>query len=132
MIAQILEQERAIRCVVSEDREVSHLVLKCQDLDVLTSVCTTLEQLVDSTDMLSGDSYVTVSLTKPTLKFIENASEAAHDDTNMTADLKKQEFSLTSKNVIQVKQLRPALIQPLGWTLGIRQSPNSTKNVWEI
>ena len=42
----------------------------------------------DFTDALSGDSYVTVSSIKPTLSFIENASEAAQDDTNLTIDLK--------------------------------------------
>ncbi len=58
MIARILEQERAIRCVLLEDRKVSHLVLKWQDIDVLTSVRTALEPLADFTDALSGDSYV--------------------------------------------------------------------------
>ncbi len=57
-------------------------------MDVLTSVLTALEPLADFTDALSGDLYVTVSYIKPTLKFIENASEAARDDTNLTADLK--------------------------------------------
>ena len=88
MIERILEQERAIRQVLSEDRKVSHLVLKWQDLDVLTSVRSTLEPLADFTDALSGDSYVTVSSVKPTLSFIENASKATHDDTNLTAELK--------------------------------------------
>ena len=64
---------------------VYYLVL---DIDVLTSVLTALEPLADFTDVLSGDLYVTVSSIKPTLKFIENASEAAHDDTNLTPDLK--------------------------------------------
>ena len=72
MIAQILEQERPVRHVLSEDRKVSHLVLKWQDIDVLTSVRTALEPLA----------------IKPTLKFIENASEATRDYTNLTADLK--------------------------------------------
>lgn len=88
MIERILEQERAIRRVLSEDRKVSHLVLKWQDIDVLKSVRTALEPLADFTDALSGDSYVTISSIKPTLSFIENASKAADDDTTLTADLK--------------------------------------------
>ena len=88
MIERILEQERAIWRVLSEDRKVFHLVLKWQDLDVLTSVCGALEPLADFTGVLSGDSYVTVSSVKPTLSFIGNASKATHDDTNLTAELK--------------------------------------------
>ena len=88
MIKRILEQERAIRRVLSEDRKVSHLVLKWQDIDVLTSVHSALEPLADLTDVLSGDTYVTVSSVKPTISFIANASKATHDDTNLTAELK--------------------------------------------
>jgi hypothetical protein len=88
MIARILEQERAIRRVLSEDRKVSHLVLKWQDIDVLKSLHKALEPMADFTDALSGDSYVTVSSIKPTLRFIENASTAEPDDTRLTADVK--------------------------------------------
>ena len=62
--------------------------MKWQDLDVLASVHSALEPLADFTDVLLGDSYVTVSSVKPTLSFIENASKATHNDTNLTAELK--------------------------------------------
>jgi hypothetical protein len=77
MIDRILEQERAIRRVLSEDRKVAHLVLTWQDIDVLTSVHKAL-----------GDLYVTVSSIKPTLSFIKEATMATDDDTSLTADLK--------------------------------------------
>ena len=47
-----------------------------------------MEPLADFIDVLSGDSYATVSSVKPTLSFIENASKATHDDTNLIAELK--------------------------------------------
>ena len=88
MIDRILEQERAIRRVLSEDRKVAHLVLTWQDIDVLTSVHKALDPFADFTDALSGDSYVTVSSIKPTLSFIKEATMATDDDTSLTADLK--------------------------------------------
>ena len=88
MIARILEQERAIRRVLSEDRKVAHLVLTWQDIDVLTSIHKSLEPMADFTDALSGDSYVTVSSIKPTLSFIKDATMATDDDTSLTEDLK--------------------------------------------
>ena len=88
MIDRILEQERAIRRVLSEDRKVAHLVLTWQDIDVLTSVHKALQPFADFTDALSGDSYVTISSIKPTMSFIQDATMAADDDTTLTADLK--------------------------------------------
>ena len=88
MVDRILEQEKAIRRVLSEDCKAAHLVLTWQDIDVLTSLHKALEPFADFTDALSGDSYVTISSIKPTLSFINDATMAADDDTSLTVDLK--------------------------------------------
>ena len=86
MIERILEQESDSASIIGRPKG-SHHVLKWQDLDVLTSVCSALQSLADFTDVLSGDSYITVSSVKPTFSFVENASKATHRDTNLTAEL---------------------------------------------
>ena len=68
MIDRILEQETAIRQVLSADRKTSHLLLAWQDIDVLESVNKALAPLKEFTDIMSGEMYVTVSAIKPILK----------------------------------------------------------------
>ena len=80
MVDRILEQEKAIRQVLSKDRKAAHLVLTWQDIDVLTSLHKALEPFADFTDALLGDSYVSISLIKLTLSFIKDATMAAADD----------------------------------------------------
>ena len=88
MVDCILEQEKAIQRVLSEDRKASHLVLTWQDVDVLTSSHKALEPFADFTDALSGDSYVTISSIKPTLLFIKHATTATDNYTSIITDLK--------------------------------------------
>ena len=54
MMQRTLEQEPAIRRVLSNDRKASHLVPTWQDVDVLEGVVKALEPVADFTDMLSG------------------------------------------------------------------------------
>lgn len=54
MMQRALEQEPAIRRVLSQDRKASHLVPTWQDVDILESVVKALEPVADFTDMLSG------------------------------------------------------------------------------
>ena len=56
MVARVLEQEKAIRQVVSSDRKTSHLTPTWQDIDVLQSVHSTIKDLADFTDTLSKKS----------------------------------------------------------------------------
>ncbi len=67
MIQRILEQKKAITQVLAADRSTRHLVLTWQDIDVLDSVSKALAPLLDFTDALSSENYVTVSCLKPTL-----------------------------------------------------------------
>lgn len=65
MISRILEQQKALTQVLSEDKATRHLILTWQDLNSLESVSKTLGPLLDFTDALSGKDYVSVSYVKP-------------------------------------------------------------------
>ena len=65
MVSRILEQEEAIRVVLSTDRKTTHLVSIWQDVDVLQSIHQALSLLSSLTDILSGEEYVTVSAVIP-------------------------------------------------------------------
>lgn len=58
MVSRILQQEEAIRVVLSADRNTTHLVPTWQDIDVLQSIDQALTPLSSLTDMLSGEEYV--------------------------------------------------------------------------
>lgn len=67
MIQRLLEQEKAITQVLAAERSTRHLVLKWQDIDILEAVSKALGPLLDFTDALSSENYVTVSCLKPIL-----------------------------------------------------------------
>ena len=89
MVARILEQENAIRAVLSADRKASHLLPTWQDFQVLTAIHQALSPLSSLTDILSGEEYVTVSAILPMLQLIESKilkDEAS--DPQLTKDIR--------------------------------------------
>ena len=91
MVGRILQQEEAIRVVLSADRKTSHLVPKWQDIDVLKALHQALSPLSSLTEMLSGEEYVTVSAVLPMLKLIGNKLlKDDESDTRLTKDIKKR------------------------------------------
>ena len=97
MVSRILEQEEAIRVVLSADRKTTHLVPTWQDVDVLQSIHQALSPLSSLTDMLSGEEYmyVTVSAVLPMLKLIDDSLLKEEDsDTRLTKDIIKQRIKL--------------------------------------
>lgn len=70
MIERLLEQEEAVRLVLSSDRKTSHLLLTWQDVEVLQSIDKALSPLSSLTDLLSGEDYVTVSAVLPLIDLI--------------------------------------------------------------
>ena len=60
MTERILEQQKAVAQVLSNDRKLRHLTLSWQDVDVLEAVNKSLSPLVEFTDALSGEKYVSV------------------------------------------------------------------------
>ncbi len=76
--------------VLKADRKTKHLVPTWQDTDVLESISRTLGPLLEFTDALSGEDYVSVSYIKPVLHLFNNTVlAAADDDTELTKDMKR-------------------------------------------
>ncbi len=91
MINRILEQQKALTQVLSEDKKARHLIPTWQDIDVLESVSKTLGPLLDFTDALSGEDYVSVSYVKPVIHLFNNSMLLMHEeDTDLTKTLKKE------------------------------------------
>ena len=84
MISRILEQEEAIRRVLSSDRKTITFNLTWQDKDVLESMDKVLSQLSSLTDILSGENYVTISSVLPMITLKDSDG-----DTELTTTLKQ-------------------------------------------
>jgi hypothetical protein len=91
MVARVLEQEPAIRQVLSSDRKTAHLIPTWQDMNVLESLNKALSPLADLTDIISGEDYVTISTLKPLMHHItKEALSIKDDDTQLTKDIKEK------------------------------------------
>lgn len=89
MVARVLEQQKAISEVLSADKSTRHLIPTWQDIDVLESMNAALAPLLEFTDSLSGESYVTVSYVKPVLHlFRSNLLQENEGDTQLTKEMK--------------------------------------------
>lgn len=73
MIERFLEQERAIARILGVDKKTHHLVPTWQDLEVLEATNKAVKPLQKFTDILSGESYVSVSC----IKTVQNQSPSA-------------------------------------------------------
>ena len=91
MVARVLEQEKAVRQVLSNDRKTSHLIATWEDLEVLESINKALAPIADLTEIISGEDYVTISTVKPLLHHISTKALAEEsDDTELTSDIKER------------------------------------------
>ncbi|XP_076832817.1 E3 SUMO-protein ligase ZBED1-like [Brachyhypopomus gauderio] len=89
MIARVLEQLKAISQVLSGDRYARFLIPTWQDIEVLESIHKALHPLLDFTDALSGEEYVSISYLKPVLNLLATSVLAEdQDDTDLTRSIK--------------------------------------------
>uniref|UniRef100_A0A1X7TZ46 Uncharacterized protein n=1 Tax=Amphimedon queenslandica TaxID=400682 RepID=A0A1X7TZ46_AMPQE len=89
MVTRVLEQEAAIRQILSANRKCSHLVSTWQDLEVLESLKAALGSLADFTNILSGEEKVTLSTLNAVLHILKTQILSGSDsDTTLTADIK--------------------------------------------
>ncbi len=89
MASRVLEQEKSICKVLSEDRKTSHLIPTWQDIDVLESIQAALGPLANFTDMLSAENFVTMSAILPVLHILRrHVLMEAENDTQLTKDIK--------------------------------------------
>ena len=93
MVTRLLEQEDAVRVVLSSDRKLSYLVPMWQDIDVLESISKALSLISELTDFLSGENHITVSAVMPVSHNLKTKILLAkEDDTALTRDIKKIVF----------------------------------------
>ncbi|XP_057700429.1 E3 SUMO-protein ligase ZBED1-like isoform X1 [Corythoichthys intestinalis] len=98
MISRILEQQRALAQVLSKDKKTRHLIPTWQDIDVLESVSKSLGPLLDFTDALSGEDYISISCLKPVLHlFNTQLLQGQDEETDLTKKLKKEMLDYTNE-----------------------------------
>lgn len=91
MVSRFLEQEDAIRTVLSADRKAAHLIPTWQDLEVLTTIDQVLSPLSNLANILSGEEYVTVSAILPKLQLIDTKLlQEGTTDRQLKKNIKKQ------------------------------------------
>ncbi len=89
MIARVLEQAKAISHVLSGDRYARSLIPTWQDIEVLESIHKALHPLLEFTDALSGEEYVSISYLKPVLHLLATSVLAEDaEDTDLTRSIK--------------------------------------------
>lgn len=89
MIARVLEQQKPISQVLGADKHTRHLIPNWQDIEVWESMNEALGPLVEFTDSLSGESYVTVSYVKPVLQLSRSQHlHVTEVDTPLTKEMK--------------------------------------------
>ena len=90
MVSRLLEQEEAVRIVLSSDRKTSHLIPSWQDTQIWESISKALSFIADLTDFLSGDSHVTIASIKPVLQILHSRALAEDSsDIPLTREINK-------------------------------------------
>ena len=91
MISRVLRNKKAIRRVLGDDKDTSHLVPKWEDLDVLECIDKTIGPLKEFTDIMSASKYVTVSALKPILHQLSTTELARQDgDLPLVVEIKEE------------------------------------------
>ena len=89
MTARILEQKKAITQILADDEKSRQLVPSWADLDVLEAVNKALSPLMEFTDALSGEEYVTISFVNSVLHILHSWVLAEEeDDMELTKTIK--------------------------------------------
>ena len=89
MISRLIEQEKAIKIVLSSDRTASHLMPTWQDMDVWDAINDALLPLAEFTDVMSGEKYVTGSAILPIIHLIETkVLKENSEDKTLTNDIR--------------------------------------------
>ena len=89
MVSRLLEQEEAVRVVLSSDRKTTHLLPTWQDIEVLESISKALSPIAELRDFLSGENHITISAVLPVLHNLKaKIFSPAGDDAQLTRDIK--------------------------------------------
>jgi hypothetical protein len=88
MISRVLRNKKAIRRVLGDDKDTSHLVPKWEDLEVLECIDAALGPLKEFSDIMSTSQYVTISALKPILHRLSTTELAPQtDDLPLTCEI---------------------------------------------
>lgn len=91
MIERVIEQQKDIAHVLSSHKKSRHFIPTWQDMDVLEAINKSLQPLVEFTDALSGEKYVSVSFVKPVLHlFNSSVLKVKDDDTDLSRAIKSR------------------------------------------
>ena len=103
IVSRLLEQEQAVRLVLSSDRKVIHLIPTWQDIQVWEFITKALSPIADLTDFLSGDTHVTISSVIPVLHNLGSRVLSQEDDnTPLTNDLKTRYSDPKVKDILNI------------------------------
>ena len=102
MVNRLLEQELAVRIVLSSDKKSGHLVPTWQ---VLESLSKALSPVAELTHFLSGDKHVTISSVLPVLHNHAKVLIEEDDDTQLTKFIKKKVVDSMNTHNSKVKEL---------------------------
>jgi len=90
-----------------------HLIPSWADLDVLEAVNRALSPLMEFTDALSGEEYVTISFVKPVLHILNSRVLAEEeDDVELTKQSKPASFHTLRRSSLKKKKLLLIIYSP--------------------
>ncbi|XP_067948816.1 E3 SUMO-protein ligase ZBED1-like [Watersipora subatra] len=98
MINRFLEQECAVRKVLSADKKHTHLIPTGEDLATLEAIRSALEHVAPFTDMLSGEDAVTISLVQPTVILFNKLLVPEESDVALTRQIKSSILEYINKH----------------------------------
>lgn len=112
------QKPSAITEVLSSGKKNRHLIPMWQNIDILESIHAALTPLLEFTDSLSGESYVTVSYVKPVLHLFRSSLLKVNEgDTQLTKELKTK---------IMTTQMISLTWLP-SWTLGLKANTSDQR-----
>ncbi|XP_067944957.1 E3 SUMO-protein ligase ZBED1-like [Watersipora subatra] len=98
MINRFLEQECAVKKVLSADKKHTHLIPTGEDLATLEAIRSALEHVAPFTDMLSGEDAVTISLVQPTVILFNKLLVPEESDVALTRQIKSSILEYINKH----------------------------------
>jgi len=131
MFIRVLEQAKAISQVLSGDRYARSLIPTWQDMDVMESIHKALHPLLEFTDALSGEEYVSISYLKPVLHLFATSVLAEDaEDTDLTKSIKTKVLAYLNDKYgdpnimtnMETQTSRSFWMLPVSWTLGSKHS----------
>ena len=109
MVSRLLEEEKAVWQVLRKNMKTSHLIPTWQNVHVWKSIANAVSPIADLTDLLSGDSHVTILSFQPVLHNLRHKVLTEKDsDTTLDKNIKVC-FKISKKEGTQTQNWRNSL-----------------------